>query len=234
MAFSWKKILDVAPRVLMGLLPGLGAGRGFVGSVAARTLAKNGLKGATFSYPDLTEDFHYDDMVDPGNVTYIGGKRTVLPALNTGWDMQDAKYALAQSLEKHNAAVANGTEKDLEEWWPGEDNRPRKVFRPHSTAVKGIMIDKDGNIQVQWHDSGKWYRYRGGDNIRETTEFVKDLMTAPSIGRAVAGRAKDGSAKRWPNSRHVNSEGKIDNTLGVVDPQVGWWGREHYDPTAKG
>lgn len=230
MAISWSKILELAPRFLMGLLPGLagaGAGGRFASSTASRILAGSGLKGAAFDYPALDGEFWYNvDNVEDQNRTYIGGKNTVLPALNgETMDRETVNAALAQSLQEHNRAVQRGNEPELMEWWPGEDNKPRRPLHPKSTAISGLRLTPGGNIQIQWKNgSGKWYTYRGGDDIRQTTEYVKDLMTAPSMGRALNRKGQ----KAWPNSRHLNSEGKEDDSLGRIDRNIGQWGRAHY------
>ena len=230
MAISWSKILELAPRVLLGLLPGLsGAGLGgrFASSTASRILGASGMKGAAFDYPPLTGDFWYDvDNVADQNKTYINGRSTVLPAMNGDtMDRGSVNAALAQSLQEHNRAVQRGNEPDLMEWWPGEDNKPRRELNPKSTAISGLRITKGGNIQIQWKGgTGKWYTYRGGDDIRQTTEYVKDLMTYPSIGRALNRKGQ----LAWPNSRHLNSEGKVDDSLGKSDGNIGKWGTAHY------
>lgn len=231
MAISWSKILDLAPRFLMGLLPGLagaGAGGRFASSAASRIIGAAGMKGAAYDYPPLTGDFVYDvDNVADQNRTSINGKTTILPAMN-GYtmDRDSVNYALAQSLQEHNRAVQRGNERSLKEWWPGEDSKPRGPLHPRSTAIDGIMITDDGEIQIQWKNGkGKWYTYRGGDDIRQTTEYVKDLMTSPSIGRALNRKGR----KAWPNSRHLNSEGKVDEALGQMDSNMGQWGSAHYE-----
>lgn len=231
MAISWSKILELAPRVLLGLLPGLsGAGLGgrFASSTASRILGASGMKGAAFDYPKLDSDFWYDvDNVKDVNTTSINGRKTVLPALNgSTMSRADLNAVLAQSLQEHNRAVQRGNEPDLLEWWPGEDTKPRRSIRPKSTAVDNIIIGDDGEIHIQWKGGrGKWYTYKGGDDIRQTTEFVKDLLTYPSIGRALNRNGR----LAWPNSEHLNSEGKVDDSLGREDSNIGQWGRDHYE-----
>lgn len=231
MAISWSKILELAPRVLLGLLPGLsGAGLGgrFASSTASRILGASGMKGAAFDYPKLDSDFWYDvDNVKDVNTTSINGRKTVLPALNGNtMSRADINAVLAQSLQEHNRAVQMGNEPDLLEWWPGEDTKPRRAIRPKSTAVDNIIIGDDGEIHIQWKGGrGKWYTYKGGDDIRQTTEFVKDLLTYPSIGRALNRNGR----LAWPNSEHLNSEGKVDDSLGREDSNIGQWGRDHYE-----
>lgn len=236
MAVSWSKILEMAPRVLMGLLPGMaGAGLGgrFATSAASRVLGNAGIRGA-FTYPAMTSDFVVaDPMAFGGTETTMGGKKTVLPAMNgSTMDRRAVDRVLAQTLADHNRAVADGTEKNLEEWWPGEDTSPRGGgVHPKSTAVKGIKIRDDGAIQIQFRNGkGKWYTYRGGKDIRETTEKVKDLLTYPSIGRALAhGKGRENAKLAWPNSKHLNSEGKVDKTLGFTDTNLSVWRDKNYE-----
>lgn len=231
MAAAASKILKLSPVLLQMLLPGLFNAQGTVGRFAARGLAKRGLGGAAFDYPALTEDFYYGQngtLVDPDTKTWVDGQVTVKPAMNQGINRGDAGAALVQTLQQHNKAVANGTESQLSQWWPGEDRQPRIQFNPTSTAVKGVRITTDGKIQVQFRNgTGKWYSYRGGDDLRETTEAAKELLTAPSIGRAVARMAFG----KYPTKyRHTDSK----DLLGPKerDPELGWWGAAHYDPTA--
>ena len=236
MAISWSKILEIAPRFLMGLLPGLAGAKGlggrFASSTASRILGAAGMKGAAFDYPQfngkmLPDEFWYTvDNVADQNKTYIGGKNVILPAMNGDtMDRETLNAALAQSLQEHNRAIQRGNEPELMEWWPGEDRKPRLELHPKSTAIQGLKITKGGNIQIQWKNGdGKWYTYKGGDDIRQTTEYVKDLMTYPSIGRALNRKGK----MAWPNSKHVNSEGKVDDSLGRPDSNMGRWGESHY------
>ena len=231
MAISWKTFLNIAPRIALGFLPGIAApGNGIV-RAATRTLPSS-LKGGAFVYPDLGKEFWYmQDTEKGGQGTTINGHETWLPALNSSLDRNNLGAGLAQSLQEHNQAIAGGYEKTLEEWWPDEDVRPRKEFNPSSSAVKSVKITTDGKIQVQWHGkNGKWYTYRGGKDLRDTSRIVMDLLSSPSIGRALIRKGE----KAWPNSRHLNANGDVDETIGVPDPNIGFWGRKHFDPTWAG
>lgn len=233
MALAPSKILKLTPTVLSMLLPGLFNPAKGIGRVAAAGLSKKGLRGAAFDYPALTDDFYYGNMdgrlTVPDTKTYVDGQETVKPALNVGINRGDAGAALVQTLQQHNKAVANGTESQLSQWWPGQDTKPRIMFNPTSTAVEGVRITTDGKIQVKWLKGSKWYTYKGGDDLRETTEIAKELLTAPSIGRAVARMAWG----KYPTKyRHTDSK----DLLGPKerDPELGWWGAAHFDPTAIG
>ena len=232
MAMSMSKILKLTPAVLQMLLPGFFNPSRGIGRAVASGLSRRKLQGSAFDYPELTEDFYYGNpdgtLTLPDTKTWVDGKETVRPAMNVGINRGDAGAALVQTLQQHNKAVANGTERQLMQWWPGEDTQPRVMFNPTSTAVKGVRITKDNKIQVQFRSGdGKWYTYKGGNDLRETTDIAKELLTAPSIGRAVARMAWG----KYPTKyRHTDSK----DLLGPKerDPELGWWGSAHYDPTA--
>lgn len=194
-------------KVVGGLLVGgaLGAGARSAGALRGAK-ASDVLKGAALTYPGLTENFVYPIEY----VTTSDGR----PNMNRRLDRNLIfRYPLAQTLEEHNRAVADGTEKQLESWFPGEDTQPRKDFHPSSSAVSDIRIMPDNTIQIRWGGKGKFYTYRGGANPRESSEIAKELLTAPSIGRALPRNGK---------RRHYGK-----GTKGTADPNIGWWGRRY-------
>lgn len=200
MAVSLKQILSAIPALAAQLLPNMAGG---ISRILSAGTASRGLKGKSLTYPGLTADFDYP-------VNFVGGD---VPFLNASVNRElAAEGALAQTLDNHNEALRIGgepMERALRSWWPGEDTRPRVEFTPGSSAVSGVKILPNNKIAVQWKNRGKWYTYRGGSNPRESSEIAKELLTAPSIGRAVAARnGKDG----------------------VINPNLGWFGRAHYDP----
>lgn len=198
-------------KVVGGLLVGgaLGAGARSAG-VLRGAKASDVLKGVALTYPGLTADFVYPMVYAP---TPSGR-----PNMNSSLDRNlTFRYPLAQTLEEHNRAVADGTEKQLESWFPGEDTKPREDFHPSSSAVSNIKIDpKDNSIAIQWHQNGKWYNYGSFANPREASEAAKELLTAPSIGRAL------------PRNGRYKHFGK--GTKGSPDANIGWWGRRYYNP----
>ena len=220
MAVSWKTLLNMLPRVAMGFLPGIAAPGNAVIRGAARSLPST-LRGAAFVYPELGHDFFYmDDSPKGGYGSNVDGKETWFPALNSSLDRNNLEAGLAQTLQEHNQAVKGGYERILEQWWPTQDVRPRKEFHPSSSAVKGVKIDKDGNIQVQWHGkNGKWYTYRGGKDLRDTSRIAMELLSAPSIGRALV---RKGS--------YAHADSKDLTAKPVQDRNVGFWARQHFDP----
>lgn len=225
MAVSWKRILELVPTLVTSVLPGLLAG-GAVSRVAGKAAAKKGLAGAVFDYPEkLPQDFDYP-ITQLSNKTWVTGKdgkphETTLPGMNPNIDYANADAALVQTIQGHNQAVKNGTEKTMVQWWPGEDNKPRVAFGPASTAISKVIINKDGEIQVQWKGGGKWYTYKNGTDLRDTTDIVKSLLTAPSIGRALCREGK---------YKHTDSKDLLGKP--TLDPQMGWFGKKYYNPKA--
>lgn len=225
MAVSWKRVLDLVPTLVTSVLPGLLAG-GAVSRVAGKAAAKKGLAGAVFDYPEkMPQDFDYP-ITQLSNKTWVTGKdgkphETVLPGVNPNIDYANADAALVQTIQGHNQAVKNGTEKTMVQWWPGEDNKPRVAFGPASTAISKVIINKDGEIQVQWKGGGKWYTYKNGTDLRDTTDIVKSLLTAPSIGRALCREGK---------YKHTDSKDLLGKP--TLDPQMGWFGKKYYNPKA--
>lgn len=195
-------------KVVGGLLVGgaLGAGARSAGALRGAK-ASDVLKGAALTYPGLTENFVYPIVYAPNPGGYANENASIDRNLTF-------RYPLAQTLEEHNRAVADGTEKQLESWFPGEDTKPRKDFHPSSSAVSDIRIMPDNTIQIRWGGKGKFYTYRGGANPRESSEIAKELLTAPSIGRALPRNGK---------KRH---NGKADYR-GTPDANIGFWGRRY-------
>jgi hypothetical protein len=214
--------LQLVPGLVTSLLPGLFTPGGALAKAVKGSLSRSGMKGAAFDYPLLTSDFNYpiNTLVTD---TWVNGKKTKLPALNSGLIPANAEAALVQTLQGHNKAVADGTEKDLVQWWPGEDTEPRMQFNPTSSAIEGVRINKDGRIQVKWIKGSKWYTYRGGSDLRNTTDAVKELLTYPSIGRALA-RGKKGGVGGFAHADSRDLTGKP-----KYDPNIYWWGNKYYE-----
>lgn len=176
-----------------------------LGGAGRRPTVTDVLKGAALTYPNLPQAFVYPIVYQPSPGGYANDNASI--------DRGAAIYApLAQTLDEHNAAVKNGGEKLLESWWPGQDAKPRVDFHPSSSAVSDVRIMPDNSIQIRFGGKGKFYTYRGGANPRESSLITKDLLTAPSIGRALV------------RNGHYRHNGKEDKT-GTPDPNIGWWGR---------
>jgi len=202
---SWTDILKLAVPALLNA--GMAASPVTRAVRGSRATPSSILKGAALSYPGLTDAFVYPMVYAPNPGGYANDNSSLDRSLASD-------YALAQSLDEHNMAVEKGLEKSLASWWPGEDTKPRKDFRPSSSAVSDVRIMPDNTIQVRFGGKGKFYTYRGGSNPREASYVARELLTAPSIGRALV---------RNGHNRH---NGKKDRE-GTPDGNIGWWGRKY-------
>lgn len=185
----------MAAGIISKILQGLLGIRTDATGVASRILGATGSPYAASSYPTDVPDFDYGVVFD----SRPGGE----PSLNRFLKRGPAqKAARMQTLEEHNRAVNKyvrpgmspverrwAIQKGLEEerqllsFW--KDDRPRTSITPSSSAVSGIRINSDNTISVQFGGKGKWYTYGGGPTRFEASLAAKDLVTAPSIGRAI-------------------------------------------------
>ena len=161
------------------------------GGTASRILGGSSPYAAS-SYPS-TKDFYYDvyyfDDGEPVNnrtldraaaqngarmQTIDEHNRAINKYIRPGMDPVERRWAIQKGLEEERA---------LESFW--DDSKPRVRLKPGSSAVSGIRINADNTISVQFGGKGKWYTYAGGPNRFEASLAAKDLVTAPSIGRAI-------------------------------------------------
>ena len=161
------------------------------GGTASRILGGSSPYAAS-SYPS-TKDFYYDvyyfDDGEPVNnrtldraaaqkgarmQTIDEHNRAINKYIRPGMDPVERRWAIQKGLEEERA---------LESFW--EDSKPRVRLKAGSSAVSGIRINADNTISVQFGGKGKWYTYAGGPNRFEASLAAKDLVTAPSIGRAI-------------------------------------------------
>lgn len=161
------------------------------GGTASRILGGSSPYAAS-SYPS-TKDFYYDvyyfDDGEPVNnrtldraaaqkgarmQTIDEHNRAINKYIRPGMDPVERRWAIQKGLEEERA---------LESFW--EDSKPRVRLKAGSSAVSGIRINTDNTISVQFGGKGKWYTYAGGPNRFEASLAAKDLVTAPSIGRAI-------------------------------------------------
>lgn len=161
------------------------------GGTASRILGGSSPYAAS-SYPS-TKDFYYDVYYfndgEPVNnrtldraaaqkgarmQTIDEHNRAINKYIRPGMDPVERRWAIQKGLEEERA---------LESFW--EDSKPRVRLKAGSSAVSGIRINADNTISVQFGGKGKWYTYAGGPNRFEASLAAKDLVTAPSIGRAI-------------------------------------------------
>lgn len=161
------------------------------GGTASRILGGSSPYDAS-NYP-ATKDFYYDVYYfDDGEPvenrtldraaaqkgarmqTIDEHNRAINKYIRPGMDPVERRWAIQKGLEEERA---------LESFW--DDYKPRVPLKAGSSAVSGIRINTDNTISVQFGGKGKWYTYAGGPNRFEASLAAKDLVTAPSIGRAI-------------------------------------------------
>lgn len=134
------------------------------------------------------------------NVNYIDGA----PQYNAAYKANPNPRAMRmQTLQEHNhalnkyikpgmtplelrAAIKKGEEEErkLASFWTN-DTHPRRNVRSSSSAVSDVVVNSDGTISVRFRNKGNWYLYRGGATPYEAAMAAHDLVTAPSLGRAI-------------------------------------------------
>lgn len=145
-----------------------------------------------------------------------------------------AEAAEQQSLKEHNEVLTkyvrmlpkNATpkqvrdaiqrgrdeEKQLPKWWNESDNR--REFSVSSSAVKGIRITPEGNVEVKWgkpskNNPGGWYTFKKYGNTHDASIAARKLLQSDSIGRAV-----------YPVVSHPPKK---------PNPLLGGWNRDNYE-----
>ena len=105
-------------------------------------------------------------------------------------------------------------EKQLPKWWNESNNR--REFSVSSSAVSGIRITPEGNVEVQWKNKPKWYTFRQYGNTHDASVAAKELLNSPSIGRAVYPVVFQGTGPRM--SKDPRNPGML-----------GEWNQKNYD-----
>lgn len=168
------------------------AGRS-IGTGTATRILEGAATGTVADYPKPSE-FHY-------NVDWVNSD---VPNENANYKGNpDSRATRMQTIQEHNralnkyirpgmsplelrAAIEKGKEEErkLSSFWT-DDSEPRRPVRSSSTAVSDVHINPDGTLSVRFRQKGNWYTYRGGADPYEAAMAAHDLVTAPSIGRAI-------------------------------------------------
>ena len=188
------RFLGAAARGNAAMAAGRGAGAQTVTNVLNR--AAGTAPGVAYRYPPRMAH-----VFDYGNILRDNGGD---PWLNRTFDVTTGDALEMQDLQEHNAALTKyirpgmtpaelraaiirgeKEERSLPGFWD-EDRRPRRKTGIGSTAVSNVRLD--GNfIWVRFGGRGKWYKYRGGKDAKDTSRQARQLLSAPSIGRAING-----------------------------------------------
>lgn len=183
----------MASMVLGGMSPVTGrlVGRS-MGTGTATRILEGAAPGTVSDYPKPNKFIYNVDYV-PGapqnNAAYNGNPNPRAMRMQT---IQEHNRALNKYIRpgmsplELRAAIENGKEEEqkLESFWT-DDSRPRSNVRSSSSAVSDVHINPDGTLSVRFGGKGNWYTYRGGADPFEAAMAAHDLLTAPSIGRAI-------------------------------------------------
>lgn len=183
----------MANMVLAGMSPVTGrlVGRS-MGTGTATRILEGAAPGTVSDYPKPNKFIYNVDYV-PGapqnNAAYKGNPNPRAMRMQT---IQEHNRALNKYIRpgmsplELRAAIENGKEEErkLDSFWT-DDSRPRSNVRSSSSAVSDVHINPDGTLSVRFGGKGNWYTYRGGADPYEAAMAAHDLVTAPSLGRAI-------------------------------------------------
>lgn len=232
----------ISAKEILSLLAGLGFGAmgGAAGGIGGgiRGFGAGPLLGAAGRFDNyLASGYPTEFAPDPNhnyNVAYIPGEPQENAAGRPARETIDLA-AVQQTLQEHNDALnkyvrllpRNATpkqirdavqrgreeEKKLPKWWNESTNR--RQFQVSSSAVSGIRVTPDGNVEVAWGTNpGKWYTFKHYGNTQKASEAARALLRSDSIGRAV-----------FP----VISSGKGGPFMSKKGRMLGEWNAPNYD-----
>lgn len=221
------KETELAKQILSMLL---GAGMGSMGGGTAGILTgipwgipgvSGGASGAPTGYPTEFAPGHNHTY----NVVHVPGKAN-FNAYGKGYSSLIDEAGEMQSLKEHVDAInkyvrpgmnprqlrdalelGREEEKKLPKFW--NESFDRRNFKVSSSAVSGIRITPEGNVEVRWGTGPKWYTFKQYGNTHDASVAARKLLQSDSIGRAV-----------YPV---VSRPPKKPN------PLLGTWNRDNYD-----
>ena len=207
---------------------GLAAAGGGIGGIGGfGGMAAAGFSGNGASSGPLATEYPKEYAPEPNhgyNVAYIPGNPQNNSSGRAARQTID-EAAVQQTIQEHNEALnrylrllpKNATprqvrdaiqrgredEKKLAAWWNESNNR--RQFQVSSSAVSGIRVTPDGNVEVEWGSTpGKWYTFRKYGDTRKASEAARDLLKADSIGRAVYP-----VVSRGPGAAYISKKGHM-------------------------
>lgn len=183
----------MAGMILGGMSPVAGrlVGRS-MGTGTATRILEGAAPGTVADYPKPNK-FIYDVDYVPGapqnNAAYNGNPNPRAMRMQT---IQEHNRALNKYIRpgmspmELRAAIENGKEEEqkLDSFWT-DDSHPRRPVRSSSSAVSDVVINTDGTLSIRFRNGGNWYTYRGGADPYEAAMAAHDLVTAPSLGKAI-------------------------------------------------
>lgn len=122
---------------------------------------------------------------------------TITKYVHPGMTPKEMQKAIDKGMEE---------EKRLLQFWNESDqkvNPNRAQFTVSSSAVSGIRLTPDGRVQVMWKNKkGKdssWYTYRQYPDVQQASVAAQQLLSSPSIGRAVMPFQRKGKMLNFKN-----------------------------------
>lgn len=180
----------MAGMILGGMSPVVGRS---IGTGTATRILEGSASGTVAGYPkpnEFTYDVDYVATSGPQNNAEY--KRNPNPRAMRMQTIQEHNRALNKYIRpgmsplELRAAIEKGREEErkLDSFWT-DDSRPRRPVRSSSSAVSNVVINTDGTLSIRFRDKGNWYTYRGGADPYEAAMAAHDLVTAPSLGKAI-------------------------------------------------
>jgi len=194
-----EKVLRAAAQMMAGMIlggmsPVVGRlGGRSIGTGTATRILEGAASGTVAGYPkpnEFTYDVDYVATSGPQNNAEY--KRNPNPRAMRMQTIQEHNRALNKYIRpgmdplELRAAIEKGKEEEqkLDSFWT-DDSRPRRPVRSSSSAVSNVVINTDGTLSIRFRDKGNWYTYRGGADPYEAAMAAHDLVTAPSLGKAI-------------------------------------------------
>ena len=195
----------MANMILGGMSPVTGrlVGRS-IGTGTATRILEGAASGTVADYPTPNKFIYDVDYVpDAGPQNNASYKRNPNPRAMRMQTIQEHNRALNKYIRpgmnplELRAAIEKGKEEErnLDSFWT-DDTHPRRNVRSSSSAVSNVHINPDGTLSVRFGGKGKWYTYAGGPDPYEAAMSAHDLVTAPSLGKAI------NSKKGWWAAQH--------------------------------
>ena len=177
-----EKVLRAAAQMIAGMI--LGGMSPVAGRLGGGSMGNGYPKPRKFVY-----DIDFKEVGPNNNSEYRGNPNPRAMRMQT---IQEHDRALNKYIRpgmsplELRAAIEKGKEEErkLDSFWT-DDSRPRRNVRSSSSAVSDVVINTDGTLSIRFREKGNWYTYRGGADPYEAAMAAHDLVTAPSLGKAI-------------------------------------------------
>ena len=228
----------ISARDVINLLVGMGAGGvgGMAGGPAARLLGgqttymnipdRDELGASGYPEEFAPESYHYHNVINiPGEPNLNQHGKADMGIIDEAAEQQSlnehqellTKYVRMLPKDATPRQVRDALERGRQEekqnpkWW--NESKDRRPFSVSSSAVSGIRITPEGNVEVEWASKpGTWYTFKHYPNTHLASKAAKELLKADSIGRAVMPYQRNGKPLNFKNPAAMS-----------------WWNRKNYE-----